>query len=55
MQSSWIEIGSVRPNERVGFRIYFHLVKQFDILQGAVELSLEHRAKINDLGAAIIK
>jgi len=55
MEGGGIEIGSVRPNERVGFGIDSDLVEQMQVIQWSVQLARQDRPELDGLLSRIIK
>ncbi len=53
MERRGVKIGPVRPHERMGFRIYPHLVEKFRVLKRAVHFADEHGCKVDDLLGAV--
>jgi len=55
VKNGWVEIGSVRPHERVCLWIKSDLVEQGGVLKSAVQLALQDWSKVNHLGRAVGK
>ena len=55
MQHGGIEIRAIRPDKGRHFRVYADLLKDHQVLERAVQVSSENRAKINRLFGVIGK
>ena len=49
VQHRGVEIGAIRPHERVDFRIQPHLGEELRILEGAVQLTSQYWSEIDPL------
>lgn len=47
MQGRGVEVGAIRPDERVGFTIDLDRVEELDVLQRGIELAFEDRPEVD--------
>jgi hypothetical protein len=55
VQSSGIEVGSIRPDQCVGLRINANLIEQPKISQRGVQLTGKNRSKADRLLCTVVK
>jgi len=55
MQSGRIEVGSIRPNQRVDLRVDSDAVKDVHVVKRRVQLTEQHRPEVNGLSGVIIE
>lgn len=55
MQRGRIEVGSVRPDQRIGFRIDTNLIEQVEVPQGAKQFARKNWSKVDCLFGIIVK
>ena len=55
MKSGRVEVGAVRPNQSVHFRVDAHAVEKTELMEWPVQFTRENRLKVNSLIGAIIE
>ena len=50
-----VEVGSVGPDERVDFGVYFDLLEEVQVSEGTVELTTQDRLEVDGLHGAFIE
>jgi len=55
MKGGGIKVGSVRPDQRVNLPIKPDLIKELEVLQGAIEIPREDGLEVNYLQGVIVK
>jgi hypothetical protein len=55
MKRNWIEIGSVRPNQRAGLPVQDHSIESRKVLKRAEHGALEYRPKVDVLVGPVVE